>query len=169
MTRRTTPSFKALKPASVGASAAARGSSRKRDTKCELVLRRALHRAGLRYRIARADLPGHPDVVFSKAHIAIFCDGDFWHGRRIEERLKKLSAGHNAHYWTEKIQRNLERDRRHDAELRSAGWTVLRFWESDILRDSEAIAKTVKRMVDDTKRASTTGQATSSRARPSAP
>ena len=140
---RSTPSYKGLRPSSRQASTAARGSSKKRDTQCELVLRRALWRLGLRYRIAVPDLPGRPDIVFRAAKIAIFCDGDFWHGRNLEARVAKLSAGHNAPYWVAKIQRNVARDRAHDETLHRQGWTVLHLWETDILADPEAAAREV--------------------------
>jgi DNA mismatch endonuclease (patch repair protein) len=137
------PAFKRFTSASARASAAARGSSRKRDTRCELVLRRALWARALRYRVDVRGLPGKPDIVLTKPKLAIFCDGDFWHGRNLEERLKHLEVGHNSAYWVAKIQRNVERDRRNDAELRVAGWLVLRLWETDILKDPQAAAQRV--------------------------
>jgi DNA mismatch endonuclease, patch repair protein len=131
---RTTPSFAGLRPASARASAAARGASVKGGTRCELVLRRELWRRGLRYRIHVAGLPGCPDIVFPKCRVVVFCDGDFWHGRDLEERLEKLANGHNASYWLTKINRNVARDRKNSQALRSAGWVVLRLWETDVLR-----------------------------------
>jgi DNA mismatch endonuclease (patch repair protein) len=80
-------------------------------------------------------LPGKPDIVFARARLVVFCDGDFWHGRRSRERLAKLSRGSNAPYWTAKIASNVARDRRNTRLLRAAGWTVIRLWETDILRD----------------------------------
>lgn len=70
----------------------------------------------------------------------IFCDGDFWHGRNLESRLERLAHGHNAAYWMAKIRRNVERDRQNTAELVAAGWNVLRFWESEILREPAKVA-----------------------------
>jgi DNA mismatch endonuclease (patch repair protein) len=70
----------------------------------------------------------------------VFCDGDFWHGRDWEERREKLKAGANAEYWVAKIGRNIERDRKQEALLRESGWVVLRFWESEILADTEGVA-----------------------------
>lgn len=132
-------------PASAEASKAARGASRKRDTKPEVVLRRALWRAGLRgYRIDAGELPGRPDIVYRRARLAIFCDGDFWHGRDLEARLARLDRGHNAGYWVPKIQGNVARDRRHDVELTAAGWRTLRFWESVILRDVDAVVGEIR-------------------------
>lgn len=137
------PRYTAFTPASERASKAAKGSSRKRDTACELVLRRALYARGLRYRIDGKDLPGRPDVVFRKARVAIFCDGDFWHGRALDERIAKLKDGHNAPYWVAKITRNVERDRERTKLLEAQGWLVLRFWESDILKNVERVADDV--------------------------
>ncbi len=145
---RSSPSFKSLLPASAGASAAASGSSRKRDTRCEIGLRKELFRLGLRYRIAAAALPGKPDVIFPGAQVAVFCDGDFWHGRDLAARIEKLGAGHNAPYWIAKIRANVARDLRVSAELESAGWVVLRFWETEIGRDTPAIAKRIAALVD---------------------
>ena len=135
--------FGGLSAASPRASQAARAASRKQDTRCEHALRGALRRLGLRYRVNFGKLPGRPDVVFSGARVAIFCDGDFWHGRNLKERLKKLRRGHNAAYWVAKIRSNVERDRRHDEALRGDGWLVMRFWETDIARDVNGVATKV--------------------------
>lgn len=127
------PSFRGLRPSSKRASTAARGASVKTNTRCEAVLRRELWKRGLRYRLSPSGIPGRPDIVFPRCHIAIFCDGDFWHGREIEARLAKLRRGHNAEYWTTKLLRNIQRDRGIDDQLCKAGWRVIRLWETDIL------------------------------------
>jgi DNA mismatch endonuclease (patch repair protein) len=144
---RSTPSFKGLRSSSTKASATASASSRKRDTRCEIILRKELSRLGLRYRIATDSLPGKPDVVFLGPRVAVFCDGDFWHGRDLPARIKKLEAGHNAPYWVAKIRTNVERDGRQKTSLEDAGWVVLRFWESEIRRDSAVIAARVADVV----------------------
>lgn len=146
-TARTSASYRNLHPASAKASATARGASRKRDTRCELALRRALWAMGLRYRVDSKTLPGRPDIVFARARVAVFCDGDFWHGRNLDNRLARLAGGHNAPYWLTKLQRNVERDRRHDAALSDDGWMVLRFWEKDILADPAVVARRVAEVV----------------------
>lgn len=130
---RMTPSFEGLHPASEKASAAGRGASTKKNTRCELVLRRELWRRGLRYRLHHPRLPGRPDIVFTRQRVVVFCDGDFWHGRDLSSRRAKLAGGHNATYWLAKVQRNVERDCRQTGALEAAGWSVLRFWETDIL------------------------------------
>ena len=128
----STPRYHTLKPSSAWASAAARGSSRKADTKPELLLRRALWREGFRYRKNRIDLPGAPDIVFPGARLIVFVDGDFWHGKNWKTRKAKLAQGHNANYWIRKIERNAARDRELSRELRASGWVVLRVWESEV-------------------------------------
>ena len=140
---RKAPSYKHLKPASAKASKAAKGSSRKKDTKPEVALRKILWARGYRYRKDVASLPGRPDIVFASARVAVFCDGDFWHGRDWRRRRQKLLRGHNPDYWIAKIKRNMERDRKNKRELERTGWHVLRFWETDILRDPKAIADRV--------------------------
>src|SRR5687768_8023193 len=101
--RPAAPSFKGLVAASLTASRVASASSNKRDTKPELLLRRALSKCGLRYKVDVGSLPGRPDLVVPTARVAVFCDGDFWHGRGLKSRLAKLGRGHNADYWVSKI------------------------------------------------------------------
>ena len=138
---RKSASYVGLAPASARASAAARGASRKSDTRCEVQLRRALWRLGVRHRRSKIALPGKPDIVLVGRRTVIFCDGDFWHGRDLTKRLQKLEQGHNPGYWTEKIRKNVERDERWNATLRTEGWNVLRVWETDILRDADQVAR----------------------------
>ncbi len=138
---RTAPSYKGLTPASKRASAAARGSSNKADTRHEKLLRSALWKAGCRFRKNCRNLPGKPDVVFTKARLAIFCDGDFWHGKNWEQRKARLKKGANASYWVQKIERNMERDRKMTQLLEAEGWKVVRLWESDILEDTPGVVE----------------------------
>ena len=116
-------------------------ANRSKDSRPEVALRKALWHAGRRgYRLHYKNVSGRPDITFVKSRVAVFVDGDFWHGRNLAERLSKLSKGHNAPYWVAKIRTNAERDLRHDHLLAEEGWLVLRFWETDILRDSMAAA-----------------------------
>ena len=140
------PSFKGLRPSSEASSRSKR-SNRAHDTKPELILRRALWRLGLRYRKNVTTLPGKPDIVFPGAKVAIFCDGDFWHGKDWEQRKVKLSQGSNAEYWIAKIQRNIDRDRKNTSTLERQGWQVIRLWESAILRNPAALAAQVQEVV----------------------
>ena len=108
-----------------------------RDTTPELVFRRALHARGLRYRVCVDELPGKPDIVLPRRRLAVFIDGDFWHGgqwqtrglRRLEQQFARTDS---RDYWLRKIRRTMQRDAASTASLLAAGWTVLRFWESDI-------------------------------------
>lgn len=136
------PSFKGYRSSSTRASKALAGS-RATDTKCERVLRRALWHMGCRYRKNVADLPGKPDIVFPRERVAVFCDGDFWHGRNWRERRQRLSEGSNPSYWTQKIAANMRRDQRQTAELQANGWLVLRLWETDIRSDTTRAATVV--------------------------
>lgn len=142
------PSYKGRRPASSSASSAARGSSKKTDTRCEVLLRRELWRAGCRFRKNVGSLPGKPDIVFSRVKVVVFCDGDFWHGRSWQERSKKLETGANPDYWLGKIQRNRQRDHAHSEELTALGWTVLRVWEGEILADPGAVARRILEVLD---------------------
>jgi len=142
------PRFTGLRASSTRARAAARGASKKSGTRPERLLRQAIWRAGRRYRKNVAYLPGKPDVVFTRARLAVFCDGDFWHGNNWPERKRKLEGGHNAAYWIAKIERNVERDRENDARLAATGWRVLRFWESEIRADPARVAARVVAVLD---------------------
>lgn len=98
------------------------------DTGIEVRLRKALWHKGVRYRKNFKVFDCHPDIVITKYNIAVFCDGNFWHGKELQKRPIK----HNSSYWNEKIRRNVERDLENTIELRDNGWIVLRFWEDDI-------------------------------------
>lgn len=157
MIRKSAPSYKGLTAASRSASRTASAGSAKRDTKPELVLRHALRGTGLRYKTDVASLPGRPDLVIPAARLAVFCDGDFWHGRNLRRRLKKLEKGHNAPYWVAKISSNVERDRKVARQLRSSGWRVLRIWETDVIANPYRAAKAVLRAIVAGPKTSTTG------------
>lgn len=117
---------------------------RAKDTKAEIALRRALWALGLKHRAHTKHLSGRPDVVFASARLAVFCDGDFWHGRKW--RARKLPTFKvRAAYWKRKIASNIVRDKRNNAELRKLGWSVMRLWETDILRNPERAADKVRR------------------------
>ncbi|MFZ3059686.1 MAG: very short patch repair endonuclease [Candidatus Methanoperedens sp.] len=115
-----------------------------KDTSIELLLRKALWREGIRgYRVAMK-LPGRPDIVFPKYKIAVFCDGDFWHGYKFEEWKGRLSLK-----WFNKIQGNMERDKKNDLNLMREGWIVIHLWESDILKNVETCKrKVISTLVD---------------------
>lgn len=112
---------------------------RSTGNKTEASLRKALFSAGYRYRKYLAGLPGKPDIVFTKAKIAIFVDGDFWHARAIREHgpraYERGLRTENKDYWMTKFKRRLEIDKTVNDKLAALGWCVLRFWESDIKSD----------------------------------
>lgn len=110
-----------------------------RDTKPERILRSLLHRSKLRFRKNERDLPGSPDVVFRRARVAVFVDGDFWHGHRFPAWRSRLSA-----HWQARIEANIRRDRRNFAKLRRRGWKVVRVWEHQVRRNPEAAAERVR-------------------------
>ncbi len=120
---------------------------RSRDNRTETQLRHALHRMGLRYRKYSAGLIGRPDIVFPTEKVAVFVDGDYWHGRMVREGGIEALQSYYTHkqqtYWVGKLSRNVTRDDRVTAELQSLGWKVLRFWESDIKRDVSPAARRV--------------------------
>jgi DNA mismatch endonuclease (patch repair protein) len=89
----------------------------------------------LRYRKHVRELPGRPDIVFPRARVVVFSDGDFWHGRNWPTLRPKLERGTNSGYWAAKIASNIERDRAVNQALAEAGWRVLRLWENEIKRD----------------------------------
>lgn len=107
---------------------------RGKDTKPEVRLRKALWKAGLRYRKNYRKLPGTPDIALTRHKIAIFVDGDFWHARGHRENPGEQVETHQE-YWRTKLARNVERDREVDDALTEEGWLVLRFWESDVKND----------------------------------
>lgn len=136
VTRRKAPCYDDCEPATPAASKA-KCRNPPKGTKAEMLLRRALWEKGLRYRLHANDLPGKPDIVFRRQCLAIFVDGDFWHGRDWDERRKKLEKGSNADYWLAKISYNIERDKKNTALLEGMGWTVIRFWETDLSGGSQ--------------------------------
>ncbi|WSD68649.1 very short patch repair endonuclease [Streptomyces sp. NBC_01591] len=112
---------------------------RSRDTKPERLIRRLVHASGLRYRVAAKPLPDlrrTADMVFRPAKVAVFIDGCYWHGCPEHYVPPKTNPG----YWSDKVARNVARDRDTDQRLAEAGWLVLRFWEH---QDSDTCALTI--------------------------
>ena len=101
-----------------------------KNTSIEVSLRKALWRAGIRYRVNYAELPGAPDIAIPKYQVAIFCDGEFWHGKDWATKKDKLHS--NRDYWVAKIERNMRRDFEVSGQLGTMDWTVIRFWGSEI-------------------------------------
>lgn len=103
--------------------------------KSETKLAKGLWRKGVRYRKNYKSLPGSPDIAITKYKIAIFVDGEFWHGYDWENRKRKLKR--NREYWIQKIEENMARDKRNDMLLKKKGWIPIHFWEKQILKDNE--------------------------------
>jgi len=103
------------------------------NTKPELILRKALWNAGIRFRINNKNLPGKPDIAIKKYKLAIFVDGSFWHGYGWNDRKSAIKS--NRKFWIPKIERNIQRDRQVTEELKELGFTVLRFWDHEIKND----------------------------------
>lgn len=118
--------------------------TRQRDTPCELAIRKAVHRRGLRFRVDWP-IPGsrrRADLAFISAKVIVFVDGCFWHGCPTHGTWPKT----NAAWWKTKIEANIRRDRDTDATLRAKGWRVLRYWEHhDPERAAQAIVKVARR------------------------
>lgn len=116
---------------------------RSEDTTPERLLQQALRAAGVRFRKCAADLAGKPDIVIAARRLAIFIDGDFWHGgqwrrRRLASLDEQFRDAPTRDYWLRKIRRNMDRDCRVSAELLAGGWSVARLWESEVMRDPAA-------------------------------
>lgn len=124
---------------------------RGRDTKIEIILRKALYEKGYRYRKNYKSVPGCPDIAITKYKIAIFCDGEFFHGKDWEVLKPKLAHGKNAEYWIRKIERNRSRDKEKDAALLGLGWTVIHFWGKDILKRTDECIKVIEEAIFDNK------------------
>ncbi|HKD80333.1 MAG TPA: very short patch repair endonuclease [Candidatus Angelobacter sp.] len=122
---------------------------RGKDTTIEVILRSALHKRGLRFRKNVRGLLGTPDIVFYRAKLLVFVDGDFWHGYRFPQWGLALPD-----FWQRKIDRNRSRDRRYHARLRRAGWKVIRIWEHDIRQNLDSIVLRITTILDEATRQS---------------
>ena len=118
-----------------------------KDTKIELILRKALWDKGYRYRKNYAKLPGKPDIAITKYKIAIFCDSEFWHGKDWEVLKPRLEKGNNAEFWVNKISRNRERDDEVNKSLLFLGWTVVRFWGTEIKKNPAECIRVIEEII----------------------
>ncbi|MGW9684681.1 very short patch repair endonuclease [Flagellimonas sp. 2504JD1-5] len=109
------------------------GKIRGKNTKSELAFRKALWASGYRYRIDYKKLIGKPDIALNKFKTVIFIDGEFWHGHNWEERKHKIKT--NREFWIPKIERNIQRDQEVNLALEEMGYTVFRFWESEVKKN----------------------------------
>lgn len=122
---------------------------RSKDTAIELTLRKALCNKGIRYRKNYKKLPGKPDIVITKYKIAIFCDGEFFHGKDWGDLKPRLQNSNNSEFWIKKISRNRERDDEINKQLMFLGWTVIRFWGTEIKKHPEECVKVVEEAIFD--------------------
>jgi DNA mismatch endonuclease (patch repair protein) len=123
-------------------------SVRSKDTKAELALRKAIWARGLRFRKHCKDLPGTPDVVLPSSKIAIFIDGDFWHGnfksRGFASLEQQFEGVNNSEWWLDKIRKNIDRDKRINKELKKLGYKVIRIWESNLIKNLDKYVKKIE-------------------------
>lgn len=114
---------------------------RGKNTSPELAFRKALYAKGFRYRIDYKKLIGKPDIVLKKYKTVIFIDGEYWHGHNWEERKPKVKT--NREFWIAKIERNMQRDAEVNHALDALGYTVFRFWESEIKKQLDTCLEAV--------------------------
>lgn len=120
-----------------------------KDTKIEIALRKALWSKGYRYRKNYDKLPGKPDIVLTKQKIAIFCDSEFFHGKDWDVLKPRLKNSNNSEFWIDKISKNIVHDEDVNKALLYLGWTVIRFWGKDILKNPENCVKVIEEVIFD--------------------
>ena len=120
-------------------------ANKSKGTKPELALAKAMWALGLRYRKNSGSILGKPDFSFKKYKVAVFVDGEFWHGKDWEQRKAEIKG--NREFWIAKIERNIRRDMEVTGRLKAEGWTVLRFWSNDVVKDTTSCAEKVKEII----------------------
>lgn len=118
-----------------------------KNTSIERILRKALWNKGYHYRKNYKVLPGKPDIALTKYKIAIFCDGEFFHGKDWEVLRPRLEKSNNSEYWISKISKNRKRDDEVNKKLLFMGWTVIRFWGNDIKNNTDECIKVIDEAV----------------------
>lgn len=118
-------------------------------TKSEVILAKSLYAKGYRYRKNDKSVFGKPDLTFKKLKLAIFIDGEFWHGKNWKER--KHDHKTNQEFWWKKIERNMERDIEVNAELKNQGWQVMRIWSKDIEKDLLSCVSKIEKKIKELK------------------
>ena len=119
---------------------------RLKNGKAETVLAKRLWHEGYRYRRNYKNLPGSPDIALTTYKIAVFVDGEFWHGENWAER--KANLKHNREYWIEKIEENMARDKRVDGQLQEMGWITIHFWEKQVLKHTDECLQVVLELLE---------------------
>lgn len=120
---------------------------RSKDSAIEVRLRKALWSKGYRYRKNYKGLPGKPDIVMTKYKIAIFCDSEFFHGKDWDVLKPRLNNSNNGEFWQQKIERNMERDTEVNKQLLFLGWTVIRFWGKDIMKNTDECVRVIEEVI----------------------
>ena len=120
---------------------------RSKNTSIEVLLCKELRKRGYGYRKNYKDLPGKPDIVLTKYKIAIFCDGEFFHGKDWASQKERVQQGNNPEYWISKIERNMARDEEINRELLHLGWIVLRFWGKDIRKHMDSCVNEIENAI----------------------
>lgn len=113
----------------------------------ETILAKALWNEGYRYRLNWKKLPGSPDIAILKHKVAIFVDGEFWHGYNWAEKKPRLKR--NRDYWIQKIEENIARDVRVDKELLALGWVPVHFWTKEVLKETEECVQCIDEIIFD--------------------
>lgn len=111
----------------------------------EVALAKTLWHKGYRYRLNYKALPGSPDIVITKYRIAIFVDGEFWHGYKWDEKKNRIKR--NRDYWVQKIEENIHRDVQVDQMLRSLGWEPIHFWSKDVSKNLMDCIESVEELI----------------------
>ena len=119
---------------------------RSKNSKPEIKLRKALWSKNIRYRIHQDELPGTPDIVIKKYKLAIFVDGEFWHGYNWKEARENIKS--NQEFWIPKIERNIQKDFASNKALRDLGYTVFRFWSHEILKKLPVILNQIDLFIE---------------------
>lgn len=119
-----------------------------KNGKAEDILAKRIWHEGYRYRRNYKKLPGSPDIAIQRYNVAVFVDGEFWHGENWEERKAKLK--HNREYWIEKIEENIARDKRVDAQLKELGWIPIHFWEKQVLKNTDECLNAILALINAT-------------------
>lgn len=117
-----------------------------KNSKPEMILRRAMWARNIRYRLHDKSLPGRPDIVIKKYKLAIFVDGEFWHGYNWSERQKQIKS--NRSFWIPKIERNMQKDRQSNRSLMDMGYTVFRFWSREIIKNLPRVLNQIEMYIE---------------------
>jgi DNA mismatch endonuclease (patch repair protein) len=117
-----------------------------KDTVPELLFAKALRHAKIRYTRKSSQVVGKPDFILASRKVAIFIDGEFWHGFKWRDKKPKIKG--NRAYWIPKIERNIARDRKNNRALKADGWAVVRFWERQLRKDVAKCIQKIKQILE---------------------